>query len=1146
MLQISNRLGICIGILAMAGLSACHDDAGQKAEEPQKGIECGSVFCDPDTQACHNGACVSKDTACGDDFCDPETQECKDGACVAKDTPEPEKPECTVDSDCNDDAKECKAQKCVDKVPEEPEACPPGQERCDGECVSLDIDPRYCGSCDNKCVGIERCESGTCVKSCEGGLTECNDACVDLKTDRNNCGACGTTCKENERCGEVFDEASGENVVQCYSSECEGLTNCNGACVDLKSDRLNCNTCGHECGINEICDNGNCKLSCPSGQIECNGECISVQKDAENCGACGNKCDTDNGEICTNGFCASSCGDKVCGENSKCHDGECVCDGEGVVACTDGAEGKACVVPETSTKFCGCTAESAGMNCAALANTAESSCAEGSCVFTCAEGFADCDGNAANGCEANLADPATCGACDKACGGENGTPQCSAGECHIVCNDGFNECNGTCVNAETMQSDKQNCGFCGNSCGEGQECVAGFCNIKDCADDYVDYKITLLDGTEKTVKAYCLESKDQLIEFANAINQGKKYPESNEDNAYILTRAIAIDGANWQPIGTESKPFGGIFIGNGVKISTETAIPVTKNSGLFGYVSGAVLDGMNLELITKANGDGPNIGSLAGYVLNSKVDRSKSSGDIHGYNNFGGLLGFVSGSSVTNSSFSGKVTTEFHGFDEKHDNNNTGGFIGRIENSTVDNCSANVEVTHTRTTGWNTSGFIGYVVNSKILNSTATGSVKANWHAVTGFIGSTTSGTVVDKCHSNVKVTNCTTETLGNCVSGSFIAMASNTTVSNCTSTGDIIGGFLGGIVTSASGSTVIDNCKSSSNILSGNRVGGIVGMANAGVVIKNCEASGNIVKSVIAGGLVGTANEATITNSKATGAVFANRYSGGFVGNTSGTTIEDCVSTGKVTGNGSGALIGGFVGYSETAKFNRCIAESDVDASGDSIGGFVGFAGYQGNSSFTNCSAHGNVKGAKNTPNPDKTGGFAGNLNANATVENCYATGDVTGGDDYTGGFIGLVQQGEYAVYNTYSAGKVTGNGKESNKAGGYMGTAFSYSDNSHKPVTFYTDEGFWYAGACDTAPCNKGIHSGLDRIPKASYYAPYSFNENKEAEIEEDAKLVDELNGADSGWIEASCTLKSGPAEKVKIPVRKDLLPSFCTTEK
>ncbi len=55
-------------------------------------------------------------------------------------------------------------------------------------------------------------------------------------------------------------------------------------------------------------------------------------------------------------------------------------------------------------------------------------CVAGRCEITCAAGFADCDGDASNGCEADLSSPAQCGACGHDCLGG----ACNAGACSPV------------------------------------------------------------------------------------------------------------------------------------------------------------------------------------------------------------------------------------------------------------------------------------------------------------------------------------------------------------------------------------------------------------------------------------------------------------------------------------------------------------------------------------------------------------------------------------------------------------------------------------------------------------------------------------------------------------------------------------------
>ncbi|HEX6850853.1 MAG TPA: hypothetical protein VF139_05540, partial [Candidatus Polarisedimenticolaceae bacterium] len=68
-----------------------------------------------------------------------------------------------------------------------------------------------------------------------------------------------------------------------------------------------------------------------------------------------------------------------------------------------------------------------------------------------------------------LTDPNNCGACGNVCG--EGTC-CSNGACTSLCAPGQIWCNGACIDP---QNDPANCGSCGNACGDGTCCSGGTC-----------------------------------------------------------------------------------------------------------------------------------------------------------------------------------------------------------------------------------------------------------------------------------------------------------------------------------------------------------------------------------------------------------------------------------------------------------------------------------------------------------------------------------------------------------------------------------------------------------------------------------------------------------------------------------------------
>jgi len=120
-------------------------------------------------------------------------------------------------------------------------------------------------------------------------------------------------------------------------------------------------------------------------------------------------------------------------------------------------------------------------------------CLEATCSFGCEEGFADCDGDPANGCERSLRTVTDCQACDLAC--EPGklcdetmgcVPDCGA----------ETACDGECVDTDT---DPENCGLCGNECddeaGGAAACRGGFCAL-DCEGTLGDCDGMLGTGCE--------------------------------------------------------------------------------------------------------------------------------------------------------------------------------------------------------------------------------------------------------------------------------------------------------------------------------------------------------------------------------------------------------------------------------------------------------------------------------------------------------------------------------------------------------------------------------------------------------------------------------------------------------------------------
>lgn len=338
--------------------------------------------------------------------------------------------------------------------------CGAGYADCDGSptngCeVSTAGSASNCGTCGRACRADEICSNGTCSTICSNPTpTLCGGVCVNTSMDPRNCGRCGYACSTSANSSPTC------NVGVCGLACTAGFANCdalasNGCEVAQGSDVQNCGACGTSCGAGQSCVMGRC--ACPAGQLLCGASCVDVQSSASHCGACGNVCPSrSNATI--------SCSSGTCG--FACASGFADCDGVAGNGCEAATSG--------SVSNCG----TCGRTCS-YANAA-AACSRGVCSLAgCNAGFANCDGNQANGCETNTAsDSSNCGGCGANCALPNAPPVCSGGRCVVAaCSSGFADCDGSAATGceSNLGSDRLNCGGCGVACGSSQTCVAGRC-----------------------------------------------------------------------------------------------------------------------------------------------------------------------------------------------------------------------------------------------------------------------------------------------------------------------------------------------------------------------------------------------------------------------------------------------------------------------------------------------------------------------------------------------------------------------------------------------------------------------------------------------------------------------------------------------
>jgi len=280
--------------------------------------------------------------------------------------------------------------------------------------------------------------------------------------------------------------------------------------------------------------------------------------------------------------------------------------------------------------------------------------------------------------------------------------------------------------------------------------------------------------------------------------------DSSTDGYSELASETANQGRGWQPIGTQDKPFTGIFDGQGFEISDLFIGRLdTGHVGLFGFVGEGVIN--NVGVVNAYVVGEWCVGGLVGINWGT-VSNSYSDGSVSGSDQVGGLVG-GNGGSVTNSYSTGIMTGDRH----------VGGLVGAC-NGPVSNCHFTGSVSGESRIG----GLIGGISGSTVSNSYSDGSVSGS-DQVGGLLG------------------------------------YSYGTVSKCYSTGSVTGdSYTGGLI-GFNRETVSDSC-SSANVTGAWLAGGLVGQ-NRGAV-SECYSAGAVTGDVDVGGLVGRNYEGTVSNS--------------------------------------------------------------------------------------------------------------------------------------------------------------------------------------------------------------------------------------------------------------------------------------------
>ncbi|SCX05877.1 IPT/TIG domain-containing protein [Candidatus Aquiluna sp. UB-MaderosW2red] len=391
------------------------------------------------------------------------------------------------------------------------------------------------------------------------------------------------------------------------------------------------------------------------------------------------------------------------------------------------------------------------------------------------------------------------------------------------------------------------------------------------------------EGSGTTADPYVVDSANLLAQVANC--------SSDPSTEFKLTQDLDLSGRSWNPIGTNEKPFTGIFDGSGHTIS---GISVTGDLG---------------DQFGRSSSDGA---GLFGNVSEAEIKNLLASGNIilegEQASSIGGVVGNLNQSDVSNLSFTGEISAPSL--------DNLGGIVGESSNSTISN-SAISKLTMEGDD--NLGGIVGFSENSTIIsNSTISNLTMEGDDDLGGIVGDSSDSTISNSAISNLTIKG-KDDNLGGIVGNSSDSTISNSAISKLTMEGD---DNLGGIVGKSSNSKITDSVVSNLNMSatggSASKHGGLIGQMTGNSSLTKASVSGSITSEAQVGGAVGmlVSGEINFVSVKVNLNLVGDDINeiGGFVGNQAGGKISNSYAIGTISDAegsqySSPMSIGSFVG---------------------------------------------------------------------------------------------------------------------------------------------------------------------------------------------------------------------------------------------
>ncbi|MBL8603385.1 MAG: hypothetical protein JNK72_15780 [Myxococcales bacterium] len=269
--------------------------------------------------------------------------------------------------------------------------CDP-QEVCNGSSAACPADARSPGGT------VCRPVAGGCdvAETCNGTSTTCPSDV--LASNGTLCRASAGVCDPQETCNGSSAacpaDARSPNGTVCrgVAGACDRAETCNGSATTCPADTYLTTTTVCR-GSTGVCDP---QEVCPGNSISCPSDALTPN---------GTLCSGPTGGVCATGTCV-------------CPTGQTNCSGT-------------CRNLQTDVNNCGACANA----CGTRPNATTTGCVSGACVYTCNPGWANCNGNWADGCEINTTNNTShCGGCGNVCTAPvGGSVTCTGSTCVQSC-----------------------------------------------------------------------------------------------------------------------------------------------------------------------------------------------------------------------------------------------------------------------------------------------------------------------------------------------------------------------------------------------------------------------------------------------------------------------------------------------------------------------------------------------------------------------------------------------------------------------------------------------------------------------------------------------------------------------------------------